>query len=101
MKLRFSIAHFSVWQRSPFRNNFMPSLRQSRQTGPMYLAIHLTFHPFDKGAVYSSLSLRPAYATARPGDFTHSHSTFFRRPAAVMRNPRPILDRTHRDARGG
>jgi hypothetical protein len=31
-----------VWQRSPFRNNFMPSRRQSRQTGPMYLAILLS-----------------------------------------------------------
>ena len=37
-KLRFSIAHFSVWQRSPFRNNFMPSRRHSRQTGPIYRA---------------------------------------------------------------
>ena len=34
-KLRFSMAHFSVWQRSPFRNNFMPSRRQSRHTGPL------------------------------------------------------------------
>src|SRR5580704_1093776 len=32
------MAHFSVWQRSPFRNSFMPSRRQCRQTGPMYLA---------------------------------------------------------------
>jgi hypothetical protein len=36
--LRFSTAHFSVWQRSPFKNSFMPSRRHSRQTGPMYLA---------------------------------------------------------------
>src|SRR6266404_2528526 len=33
------MAHFSVWQRSPFKNNFMPSRRHCRQTGPMYLAI--------------------------------------------------------------
>src|SRR5436305_10892289 len=38
------MAHFSVWQRSPLRNNFIPSLRHSRQTGPMYLAIQITFH---------------------------------------------------------
>src|SRR6185295_1932855 len=32
------MAHFSVKQRSPFRNSFMPSRRQRRQTGPVYLA---------------------------------------------------------------
>src|SRR5580704_8604870 len=35
------MAHFSVWQRSPLRNNFMPSRRHSRQTGPIYRAIYL------------------------------------------------------------
>ena len=29
---------FRVWQRSPFRNSFMPSRRHSRQTGPIYRA---------------------------------------------------------------
>jgi hypothetical protein len=33
------MAHFSVWQRSPFRNSFMPSRRHNRQTGPLYLAM--------------------------------------------------------------
>jgi hypothetical protein len=42
------MAHFSVWQRSPFRNNFMPSRRQSRQTGPMYLAIRFLTFLFQK-----------------------------------------------------
>src|ERR1019366_5512261 len=38
MKLRFSMAHFSLWQRSPLRYSFMPSRRHCRQTGPIYLA---------------------------------------------------------------
>src|SRR5215471_1762123 len=37
-KFLFSIPHDGLKQRSPFRNNFIPSLRQSLQTGPMYLA---------------------------------------------------------------
>ena len=37
-KLRFSMAHLGPKQRSPFRKSFMPSRRQSRQTGPRYLA---------------------------------------------------------------
>src|SRR5687768_10515260 len=32
------MAHFSVKQRSPLRKSFMPSRRQRRQTGPVYLA---------------------------------------------------------------
>src|ERR1041385_2165619 len=32
------MAHFSVWQRSPLRNSFIPSRRHCRQTGPMYRA---------------------------------------------------------------
>src|SRR6185369_9404244 len=32
------MAHFSVWQRSPFRNSFIPSRRHCRQTGPIYRA---------------------------------------------------------------
>src|SRR5262245_4652871 len=37
-KFRFSIPHDGLKQRSPLRNNFIPSLRQSLQTGPEYLA---------------------------------------------------------------
>src|SRR5262249_13672 len=37
-KFLFSIPQDGLKQRSPFRNNFIPSLRQSLQTGPMYLA---------------------------------------------------------------
>src|SRR6266566_3669601 len=36
---RRSIAHFSVRQRSPFRNSFMPSRRQMRHFGPRSRAI--------------------------------------------------------------
>src|SRR4030095_1394540 len=37
-KFLFSIPHDGLKQRSPLRNNFIPSRRQSLQTGPMYLA---------------------------------------------------------------
>src|ERR1039458_4551408 len=43
MKLRFSMAHFSLWQRSPLRNSLVPSRRHYRQTGPMYLAKFFSF----------------------------------------------------------
>src|SRR5262245_58011839 len=33
------MAHFTVWQRSPFRKSFMPSRRQSRHFGPMFRAM--------------------------------------------------------------
>src|SRR5260221_4357568 len=38
-KLRFSTGHLSVKHLAPFKNNFMPSRRQRRQTAPLYLAI--------------------------------------------------------------
>src|SRR5580693_6561929 len=57
------MAHFSLWQRSPFRNNFMPSRRQSRQTGPLYLANLSNLQPSLVGAVYGLAGLRPAYIT--------------------------------------
>src|SRR6266404_6172110 len=42
---RRSIAHFSVRQRSPFRNSFIPSRRQMRHFGPRSLAkTHLVSH---------------------------------------------------------
>src|SRR5258707_497209 len=64
------MAHFSVWQRSPFKNNFMPSRRHCRQTGPMYLAIR--FQTFlQKGAVYGSESLLPAYCGGGSQKRTH------------------------------
>src|SRR5215469_11329576 len=37
-KLRFSIGHLSLKHLGPFKNNFMPSRRQRRHTGPLYLA---------------------------------------------------------------
>src|SRR5450631_1602579 len=66
------MAHFSVWQRSPLRNNFMPSRRQSRQTGPVYRAIYLIsiFFPikvqFTAGAfVLLPLNFSSKYQTRR------------------------------------
>src|ERR1700687_913340 len=63
------MAHFSVWQRSPFRKSFIPSRRHSRQTGPIYRA--KSNLPFFRGqgpgasdpvgAVYGNFRLRPAY----------------------------------------
>src|SRR6266478_892035 len=38
MKLRFSIAHFSVKHRKPFKNSFCPSRRHRRQTASRCLA---------------------------------------------------------------
>src|SRR5438067_13597634 len=38
-KLRFSTGHLSLKHFEPFRNNFIPSRRQSRQTAPLILAI--------------------------------------------------------------
>ncbi len=38
-RARFSIAHFSEKQRSPFRKSFAPSRRQRRHAEPRYLAI--------------------------------------------------------------
>src|ERR1017187_9852050 len=46
-KLRFSMAHFSLWQRSPLRSSFMPSRRHCRQTGPIYLAKLLSPYLFE------------------------------------------------------
>src|SRR5258708_2327713 len=46
------MAHFSVWQRSPFRNNFMPSRRHCRQTGPIYRA-KSNLPKLQSGAVYN------------------------------------------------
>src|ERR1700722_3972947 len=58
------MAHFSVWQRSPFRNNFMPSRRHSRQTGPLYLAIPSLPSSFQKVQFTTRFTrLLPAYFT--------------------------------------
>src|SRR5260370_22217747 len=45
-KLRFSIAHFSVKQRRPFKNSFCPSRRHRRQTASRCLANF--YSPFPK-----------------------------------------------------
>src|SRR5205814_9172613 len=45
-KLRFSMAHFSVKQRKPFKNSFCPSRRHRRQTASRCLANF--YSPFPK-----------------------------------------------------
>src|SRR6185369_1556812 len=73
------MAHFSVKQRSPLRNSFMPSRRQRRQTGPVYLAtISLRYtrrrlggrHPLCGIGVTSRMDLisTPAACRARMAD---------------------------------
>src|SRR5579864_5605910 len=47
-KLRFSIGHLSLKHLGPFRNNFMPSRRQRRHTGPLYRAIFLLTSDVDR-----------------------------------------------------
>src|SRR5438093_3446866 len=68
-QLRFSIAHFSVKQRSPFRKSFIPSRRQSR-----HFAIRILAN------VTSPLSL---------------HAPALGRPAAVVRDRSDVADRPH------
>src|SRR4029453_4995234 len=85
------MAHFSVKQRSPLRNSFMPSRRQRRQTEPMYRAIVLPYtlrrlggrQPLGGIGVTSRMDLisTPAACRARiadsrplPGPFTRMSS---------------------------
>src|SRR6516164_5706259 len=64
-KLRFSIPQDGLKQRSPFRNNFIPSLRHSLQTGPMYLAKLIS-------SLYSSTFRRPAAVVGNRGHVANS-----------------------------
>src|SRR5438045_2366878 len=86
------MAHFSLWQRSPFRNSFMPSRRHCRQTGPIYLAklLLLTFLP-TSGAVYSHWrGLLPAYFGGR-GSGAGASGKVARSPAPSPQPPDPFL----------
>src|SRR5271156_1222790 len=78
-KLRFSIAHFSVKHRRPFKKSFCPSRRHSRQTASRCLAksylLYLNLCNFPE---YLS---RPLYAAA------------LGRSAAVVRHRRHVLNR--------
>src|SRR5262245_31033088 len=86
-KFLFSIPHEGLKQRSPFRNNFIPSLRQSRHTGPMYLANVLSYVFFRPVCDRSLCSHR-----ARLG---FSNSSSFWWPATVVWNRRNIPYRPH------
>src|SRR3990172_3457674 len=76
-KFLFSMAHLGPKHRSPLRKSFIPSRRQSRQTGPRYLANFF-------------ISLNTTLA---------SDSSPFRRPAAVVRNRGHVADGLHLNSR--
>src|ERR1700686_2679483 len=88
------MAHFSVWQRSPFKNNFIPSLRHSRQTGPMYLAIRFQIPSLTQKVQFT---VRWTFVLLTTGA---SNASALRRPASIMRYRRPILNRLYFNSRG-
>src|SRR5262252_2126320 len=55
-KLRFSTGHLSVKHLAPFKNSFMPSRRQRRQTAPLYRA------NFSSPLVQVTIGLRSGYS---------------------------------------
>src|SRR6266852_1894385 len=63
MKLRFSIAHFSVKHRKPFKNSFCPSRRHRRQTASRCLANFL----------FSLPQTLKKFRVAQPFLLWHSH----------------------------
>src|SRR6516164_5016161 len=67
-----SMAHLGLSQRAPFRYNLMPSRRHSLQTESMYRPIVTS-----RAGFLASLRL---------------DTTFFRRPAAVVRQRGDVLD---------
>src|SRR5260370_10963459 len=105
-KLRFSIAHFSVKQRKPFKNNFCPSRRHRRQTASRCLANF--YSPFPKLSK-SFLLVGQAFLSVlfclprRRGQTRMSvlHAAALRRTAAVVRNRSDIADYHDVESRGG
>src|SRR6266851_2500735 len=98
MKLRFSIAHFSVKHRKPFKNSFCPSRRHRRQTASRCLANFLFSLPqtlkkslWPSHFFCSTANLRCATST--------SDSPPLWRTAAVVRNRRDIAN--HHDVQSG
>src|SRR5712664_1063692 len=98
MKLRFSIAHFSVQHRKPFKNSFCPSRRHRRQTASRCLANFLFSLPqtlkkslWPSHFFCSTANLRCATST--------SDSPPLWRTAAVVRNRRDIAN--HHDVQSG
>src|SRR5215831_5805824 len=76
---RFSTAHFSEKQRSPFRKSFIPSRRQSRQTGPRILA-------------KCSPSSECRIPGTEPDASLPSHAAPLGRPASIVGNGCDVLD---------
>src|SRR5579863_8877957 len=103
-KLRFSMAHFSVKHRRPFRNNFCPSRRHRRQTASRCLA------NFDSPLATQNLLLRNSFQTGKAcrapsaspqGDPEKSDAAALWRTAAVVRDRRYVADDDDVQARGG
>src|SRR5690349_13689639 len=70
-------------QREPFKNNFSPSRRHNRQTGPRYFATCST----------SGYRAGPSWpARSRMTVVSSLHPTPLGRPAAVVRNRRDVAD---------
>src|SRR5260370_7813922 len=100
MKLRFSIAHFSVKHRKPFKNSFCPSRRHRRQTASRCLANFLFSLPqtlkkssWPSHFFCSTANLRCATST--------SDSPPLWRTAAVVRNRRDIANHHDVQSAGG
>src|SRR4029077_17942402 len=92
MKLRFSIAHFSVKHRKPFKNSFCPSRRHRRQTASRCLANFLFSLP-------QTLKKSPAAQLSRL--CTKSNSAALGRTAAVVWYRRDIANHYDVQAGGG
>src|SRR5690242_14249706 len=89
MKLRFSMAHFSVKQRRPFRNSFCPSLRHRRQTASRCLA------NFDSPFSKNGTAKADGNGGAKNPDTTeprNSDAAALRRTAAVVGNRRDVAN---------
>src|SRR6185295_6052759 len=101
--LRRSTAHFSLKQRSPFRNSFIRSRRHSRQTGPQYLAtgsLLAVLSPRLRGLQLWKTPEPPAHPEAQEMTNDELNPAPLARPAAVVRDRRYVLDRLDLDARG-
>src|ERR1700720_2647928 len=91
MKLRFSIAHFSVKHRKPFKNSFCPSRRHRRQTASRCLANFLFSLP---QTLKNFLWLTHFWLSAK------SNSAALWRTAAVVRNRRDVANHHDVQSRG-
>src|SRR5262245_59658399 len=95
------MAHFSVKQRSPFKNSFCPSRRHKRQTASRCLANF--FSPFGK-TVAGGQFKRPRAETLckqrhKTAATKHSDTAALRRTTAIMRNRRDVANHNNVQAR--